>query len=33
VTGAWVTWSAQVLTWPGITDITDNLGHAVRDLC
>jgi hypothetical protein len=26
VTGAWVRWSADMLTWPGVDDITPNLG-------
>jgi hypothetical protein len=29
VTGAWVTWSGDVLTWPGVDDITPNLNQAV----
>jgi hypothetical protein len=33
VTGAWVTWSADLLTWPGIDDITENLDQAVEALC
>lgn len=33
MTGAWVTWSADVLTWPGVDDITNNLDDAVRALC
>ena len=32
MSGARVTWSAEVLTWPGVTDITSNLDQAVADL-
>jgi hypothetical protein len=32
VTGAWVTWPAEVLTWPGVTDITPQLDQAVEAL-
>jgi hypothetical protein len=30
MTGAWVSWSADVLTWPGVDDITTNLDRAVE---
>lgn len=32
MSGAWVTWTADVLTWPGVDDITPNLEHAVEAL-
>lgn len=32
MTGAWVTWPAEALTWPGVTDITPNLDAAVAAL-
>lgn len=32
MSGAWVTWPAEVPTWPGVTDITPNLDAAVEAL-
>lgn len=32
MSGAWVTWTADVLTFPGITDVTPNLDRAVTAL-
>ena len=32
MSGAWVTWPADVLTWPGVTDITPHLDAAVEAL-
>jgi hypothetical protein len=32
VSGAWVTWPADVLTWPGVTDITPQLDQAIAAL-